>query len=71
MPDGARAYTRSGEFNLRADRTLVTGAGQEVLSDGGGPIVGAVIRWKVLVFGVLRASRVPPTQAQYAGREAS
>jgi flagellar basal body rod protein FlgG len=39
MPDGARAYTRSGEFNLRADRTLVTGAGQEVLSDGGAPIV--------------------------------
>jgi flagellar basal-body rod protein FlgF len=39
MPDGTRAYTRSGEFNLRADRTLVTSGGQEVLSDGGSPIV--------------------------------
>jgi len=39
MPDGAKAYTRSGEFNLRADRTLVTGGGQEVLSESGTPIV--------------------------------
>ena len=39
MPDGTKAYTRSGEFSLRADRTLVTTGGQEVLSDGGGPIV--------------------------------
>lgn len=39
MPDGTRAYTRSGEFNLRSDRTLVTSGGQEVLSDGGSPIV--------------------------------
>jgi len=39
MPDGAKAYTRSGEFNLRSDRTLVTSGGQEVLGDGGAPIV--------------------------------
>jgi len=39
MPDGTKAYTRSGEFTLRSDRTLVTTGGQEVLSDGGAPIV--------------------------------
>ena len=38
MPDGARAYTRNGEFRLRADRTLVTSQGYPVLSDGGAPI---------------------------------
>ncbi|MGH7947261.1 MAG: flagellar hook-basal body protein, partial [Opitutaceae bacterium] len=38
LPDGSRAYTRNGEFHQRADRTLVTSAGHEVLSDGGGPI---------------------------------
>src|SRR4051794_25521390 len=36
--DGTKAYTRSGEFRLRADRTLVTSAGNEVMSDGGAPI---------------------------------
>lgn len=36
--DGSRAYTRSGQFQLRADRTLVTSTGAEVMSDGGGPI---------------------------------
>ncbi len=39
MPDGGKAYTRSGQFNLRADRTLVGAGGQPVLSDGGSPIV--------------------------------
>lgn len=39
MPDGTKAYTRSGEFNLRSDRTLITTGGQELLSDGGAPIV--------------------------------
>lgn len=39
MPDGTKSYTRSGEFKLRSDRTLVTSGGQEVLSDGGAPIV--------------------------------
>ena len=38
MPDGTRAYTRNGEFHQRSDRTLVTSAGFEVLSDGGAPI---------------------------------
>ncbi|HVS53683.1 MAG TPA: flagellar hook-basal body protein [Opitutaceae bacterium] len=38
MPDGSHAFTRSGEFRLRADRTLVNSAGNEVLSDGGAPI---------------------------------
>jgi flagellar basal body rod protein FlgG len=36
--DGSKAYTRNGEFNLRADRTLVTAAGEEVLGDGGASI---------------------------------
>jgi len=37
-PDGSRVYTRSGEFRMTADRTLVTSAGDEVLSTGGAPI---------------------------------
>ena len=37
-PDGSKLYTRSGEFRLRSDRTLVTSAGHEVLSDGGAPV---------------------------------
>lgn len=36
--DGSKVYTRSGEFRLRPDRTLVTTDGHEVMSDGGGPI---------------------------------
>lgn len=36
--DGAKVYSRSGEFQLRADRTLVTASGEEVLTDGGSPI---------------------------------
>jgi len=39
LPDGTKAYTRSGEFSMRNDRTLVTTGGQEVMSDGGSPIV--------------------------------
>jgi flagellar basal-body rod protein FlgF len=39
MENGSRAYTRSGEFRMRADRTLVTSSGNEVLSDSGSPIV--------------------------------
>lgn len=38
MPDGSRAYTRSGEFRMRPDRVLVTSAGNEVLTDAGTPI---------------------------------
>jgi len=36
--DGSKAYTRSGEFRLSADRTLTTSDGNPVLSDGGSPI---------------------------------
>ena len=36
--DGTLAYTRSGQFQLRADRTIVTGSGAEVMSEGGAPI---------------------------------
>lgn len=36
--DGSRAYTRSGSFALKADRTLVTGDGAAVLTDAGSPI---------------------------------
>jgi flagellar basal-body rod protein FlgF len=39
MPDDTMAYTRNGEFRLRPDRTLVTGAGLEVMTEGGNPIV--------------------------------
>jgi flagellar basal-body rod protein FlgF len=38
MEDGSRAYTRSGEFHLQADRTLVTAGGHQVLTDGGATI---------------------------------
>jgi len=37
-PDGSSVYTRSGEFRMRADRTLVTSTGDEVMSEGGAPI---------------------------------
>lgn len=36
-PDGSRVYTRSGEFRVRPDRTLVTSSGDEVLNEGGAP----------------------------------
>ena len=39
MPDGSMAYTRSGEFRLRPDRTVVNAAGLEVMTDGGNPMV--------------------------------
>lgn len=39
MPDGTMAYTRSGEFRVRPDRTLVTSGDLEVMSEGGNPIV--------------------------------
>jgi flagellar basal body rod protein FlgG len=38
MEDGTHAFTRSGEFRMRADRTLVNSSGYEVLNDGGSPI---------------------------------
>jgi flagellar basal body rod protein FlgG len=38
-PDGSKLYTRSGEFRMRADRTLVTSTGDEVMSDSGSPIL--------------------------------
>ncbi|MDQ5977291.1 MAG: flagellar basal-body rod protein FlgF [Verrucomicrobiota bacterium] len=47
-PDGGKAYTRSGEFRLRPDRTLVTSSGLEVMNTNGDPITllpggGAVV----------------------------
>jgi flagellar basal body rod protein FlgG len=38
MPDGSRAYTRSGEFQLRPDRTVMTGRGGKVLLNSGLPL---------------------------------
>jgi flagellar basal-body rod protein FlgF len=38
MPNGSHAYTRSGEFRMRPDRTLVDSSGNEILSEGGNPI---------------------------------
>jgi flagellar basal body rod protein FlgG len=38
-PDGSKVYTRSGEFRMRPDRTLVTSSGDEVLSEAGAPIL--------------------------------
>jgi len=36
-PDGTRAFTRSGEFRIRADRTVVTSGGDTVMSQAGAP----------------------------------
>jgi flagellar basal-body rod protein FlgF len=38
-PDGTKVYTRSGEFRMRSDRTLVTSGGDEVLSTAGAPLI--------------------------------
>jgi flagellar basal body rod protein FlgG len=38
-PDGSKVYTRSGEFRMRPDRTLVTSSGDEVLSTANAPIL--------------------------------
>lgn len=38
-PDGSKVYTRSGEFRMRPDRTLVTSSGDEVMTESGAPIV--------------------------------
>ncbi len=38
-PDGSRVYTRSGEFRMRPDRTIVTSGGDLVLNTGGSPMV--------------------------------
>jgi flagellar basal-body rod protein FlgF len=38
-PDGGRAFTRSGEFQMRADRAIVTAGNAELLTDGGAPVV--------------------------------
>ena len=37
-PDGTMAYTRSGEFRMSADRTLLTSSGDQVMSSNGSPI---------------------------------
>jgi flagellar basal-body rod protein FlgF len=37
-PDGSKVYTRSGEFRMREDRTLVSSTGDEVMSTAGAPI---------------------------------
>jgi flagellar basal body rod protein FlgG len=39
MEDDSRVYTRNGEFRMRPDRTLVTSSGNEVLTEGGNPIL--------------------------------
>ncbi len=39
LPDGTMGYTRSGEFRLRPDRTLVTSGGLEVMNTNGDPFV--------------------------------
>jgi len=38
MPDGSRGYTRTGEFQMRPDRTVVTGQGAAVLLASGSPL---------------------------------
>jgi flagellar basal body rod protein FlgG len=38
MPDGTRAYTRTGEFQMSPDRTVTTGQGAGVLLASGTPL---------------------------------
>src|SRR4051812_4616291 len=38
LPDGTHAYTRSGEFRMRPDRTLVNSGGNEILTESGSPV---------------------------------
>jgi flagellar basal-body rod protein FlgF len=38
-PDNSKVYTRSGEFRMRPDRTLVTSSGDPVLSSTGAPLL--------------------------------
>lgn len=38
MPDGTKAYTRAGSFNVKTDRSVVSTSGYQVLSDGGQPL---------------------------------
>jgi flagellar basal-body rod protein FlgF len=37
-PAGDLRYTRNGEFRVRADRTLTTAGGHEVMGEGGAPV---------------------------------
>ncbi len=38
LPDGNRGYSRAGEMRVRPDRTLVSSAGNPMLSDAGNPL---------------------------------
>lgn len=38
-PDGSKVYTRSGEFRMRPDRTIVTSGGDLVMSSSGNPML--------------------------------
>jgi flagellar basal-body rod protein FlgF len=48
-PDGSKVYTRSGEFRMRPDRTLVTSGGDEVMSAASAPIILAASGGPVVV----------------------
>lgn len=39
QPDGTTMYTRTGEFRLRPDRTVVSTAGCELMTEAGMPVV--------------------------------
>ena len=49
LPDGTRGYTRSGEFSLRADETLVNSANDVVLGQSGSPVVLSPAGGKITV----------------------
>jgi flagellar basal body rod protein FlgG len=38
-PDGSKVYTRSGEFRMRPDRTIVTSGGDLLMSSSGTPML--------------------------------
>jgi flagellar basal body rod protein FlgG len=47
-PDGTKAYTRDGEFQIQPDNTVTTSGGQKVMTDAGSPLTlipsgGAVV----------------------------
>jgi len=49
MPDGSHAFTRNGEFSVRADHTIVNSSGGEVMSDSGSPITTSVNGGKITI----------------------
>lgn len=49
QPNGQQVYSRSGEFRLSADRTLMHSTGAEVLGEGGAALQGLPTGGKIVI----------------------